>query len=179
MSLPQWNKETDYLLQLANTVKSTKPKLWIKLLKKWIVALVGCAIDENTINQTALIFIGEQGIGKTTWLTKLVPQELKRYYYEGPIRTGSKDAMIQISETFLINLDEMENAMKGDGTALKQLITQTTVAIRKPYTRDSISIPRRTSFTGSINHKSFLNDSSGNRRYLCIEVSDFNNQHSN
>ena len=80
-NLPSYDEKTDYILELANTITTTKQELWQECFKKWIVAMVGCVLDDKVINHTVIVFSGKQGLGKTTWVEKLVPRKLKEYRY--------------------------------------------------------------------------------------------------
>ena len=72
--LPLWDA-LDHIHALAETVKTDEPTYWEWCLRKWLVAFVGSLADEQTVNQTALIFCGNQGIGKTTWFVNILPGE--------------------------------------------------------------------------------------------------------
>jgi predicted P-loop ATPase len=177
-SLSSWDGQTDHIVELAKTVSTTNDALWHTCFKKWFVALVGCAIKTEIINHTVIVFSGEQGLGKTTWALNLLPKPLKEYCFSGTIDTGNKDTLINLSETMLINLDELENLNKADLGALKGLITKGSIRVRRPYGFNSETMPRRASFIGSVNGKEFLNDATGNRRFLCFEVINIDYRHS-
>src|SRR5690606_13397707 len=72
-NLPDWDGKTDYISQLTDTIITTNQKDFKWAFKKWLVAMVACAINEDITNQAVLILTGKQGIGKTTWLKNLVP----------------------------------------------------------------------------------------------------------
>ncbi|MBK7311337.1 MAG: DUF3874 domain-containing protein [Sphingobacteriaceae bacterium] len=167
--LPVWD-QVDYIQQLADTVTTTNKDLWDRCFKKWIVAYAGSLINDDITNHTVLIFSGGQGLGKTTWLLNLVPDLLKEYTYSGNINPNNEDTLIQLSECCLINLDELEAINRSELGAIKELITKLSVNIRRPYGYSSEQMPRRASFTGSVNNKEFLNDVTGSRRFLCFEV---------
>lgn len=63
--LPVWDGTTDHITQLANTIEvaATANEHWQLCFKTWLVALVGCAIDKNVVNQTVLSISGKQGKG--------------------------------------------------------------------------------------------------------------------
>ncbi|WP_217607353.1 VapE domain-containing protein [Chitinophaga sp. GbtcB8] len=176
-NLPEWDGRTDYIGQLAETVRTTNNELWTKWFKKWLVATVGCATNDAIINHTAIVFIGKQGAGKTTWMHKLQPQSLKGYYFSGIPNLRNKDAKIRLAECFLINLDELDSLSKANTERLKEIITAFEVRERRPYAHYDENMPRRASFMGSVNNKQFLNDTTGNRRFLCVEVNEINFAH--
>lgn len=177
-NLPVWDQQTDYIQQLTETVKTTNDELWSIYLKKWLVAMVACLLYDDITNHTMLVFSGEQGLGKTTWHLRLIPDELKDYGFSGSIDPSEKDTLIFLAEKMLINIDELEILGRNKLGSLKQLITKDSVKIRRPYGSISENMPRRASFVSSINNKEFLNDQTGNRRFLCVDTINIDYQHS-
>ncbi|HEY9222097.1 MAG TPA: VapE domain-containing protein [Lutibacter sp.] len=176
-NLPQYDEKEDYIKQLANTITTTKQDLWQQCFKKWLVAMVGCVLDEKVINHTVIVFSGKQGLGKTTWVEKLVPRPLKEYLFSGTINPNNKDTLVQLSECMLINLDELENLNRSEIGSLKEIITKTQIRMRKAYGHNNETMPRRASFAGSVNTAQFLNDTTGSRRFLCFELEGIQYQH--
>ena len=169
-TLPVIYQEVDYITELANTITTTNQELWIECFKKWFVAMVACVTNEKVVNQTVIVFSGKQGIGKTTWMEKLVPKPLKVYLFSGTINPNNKDTLIHLAECMLINLDELENLNKTEIGSLKEIITKSHIRMRKAYGHNNETLPRRASFAGSVNTAQFLNDTTGSRRFLCFEV---------
>jgi len=176
-NLPTYDEKTDYITELANTITTTKQDLWQQCFKKWLVAMVGCVLDEKVINHTVIVFSGKQGLGKTTWVEKLVPKPLKEYLFSGTINPNNKDTLVQLAECMLINLDELENLNRSEIGSLKEIITKTQIRMRKAYGHNNETMPRRASFAGSVNTAQFLNDSTGSRRFLCFELEGIKYQH--
>ena len=176
-NLPEYDEKEDYITQLANTITTTKQDLWQECFKKWLVAMVGCVLDDKVINHTVIVFSGKQGLGKTTWVEKIVPKQLKEYLFSGTINPNNKDTLVQLSECMLINLDELENLNRSEIGSLKEIITKTQIRMRKAYGHNNETMPRRASFAGSVNTAQFLNDSTGSRRFLCFELEGIQYQH--
>ena len=176
-SLPSYEDDKDYIKELADTVKTTNDKLWHKCLKKWLIALVGSLVDEKTINHTVLVFCSGQGKGKTSWVLRLVPEKLKHYVFTGNINPANKDALIQLNQCMIINLDELEALNKGQINDLKEMITKAEIRVRKAYGRFNESLIRRASFCGSVNEKEFLSDTTGNRRFLSFNTLEIDYSH--
>jgi len=131
----------DYITQLANTITTTKQDLWQQCFKKWLVAMVGCVLDDKVINHTVIVFSGKQGLGKTTWVERLVPKQLKEYLFSGTINPNNKDTLVQLSECMLINLDELENLNRSEIGSLKEIITKTQIRMRKAYGHNNETMP--------------------------------------
>lgn len=176
-SLPPYSNSP--IAELAKTIALSNPdeqQLFEQMLKKWLVATVACSLDSNP-NETALILIGEQGTGKSRWLRRLVPQSLNEYQYTGLIKADDKDSKTNLAECFLINLDELATLRKNDIESLKSLFSEKAIRVRRAYARRAETLQRRASFVGSDNTDSFLNDPTGNRRFLVFEVAECNHQH--
>lgn len=169
--LKKHDGKTDYIAQLAATVKTTNQPFWEDCLKRWLVGMVACALDDNAENQLAIIMKGEQGKGKSSWIRHLLPPELSKYYRNGMINPENKDHMLFLSQCLLINLEEFEGMKSGNISELKRLIVQDSVMERKAFDMDANLYIRHCSFIASTNEPRFLKDSGGAfRRYPTVTV---------
>ncbi|WP_418499706.1 VapE domain-containing protein [Flagellimonas sp.] len=168
--LPKWDGETDYISELASRVKTDDDEFFKVAFKKWLVGMVGCGLDDTTINQTAIIFSGVQGLGKSTFIRNILPKELRQYAYSGMINPNSKDTLVLLAERLIIDMDELSSLNRKGNNEVKELITKEKIQLRRPYGRITESYPRRASFAGSVNDEKFLTDMTGNRRFLCFKV---------
>ena len=175
-NLPEWDG-VDYIAQLASSVTVTQPVHFEKCLRKWLVAMVATLLDENVSNQTAIVFSGAQGIGKTTWFHTILPKEFQEFIHEGYVHTKDKESSVKLSECVLILMDELENLTEKNIDGVKQLMTQKGTNLRRAYTPITQYYRSRASFAGTVNRKHFLKDLTGNRRFLCFEALSFNLQH--
>lgn len=174
--LPEWDG-VDYIAQLASSVTVTQPAHFKKCLKKWLIGMVAALLDENVSNQTAIIFSGAQGIGKTTWFHTILPKEFQEFIHEGYVQTKDKESSVKLSECVLILMDELENLTEKNIDGVKQMMTQKGTNLRRAYTPITQYYRSRASFAGTVNRKHFLKDLTGNRRFLCFEAINFNLQH--
>ncbi|HLO70054.1 MAG TPA: VapE domain-containing protein [Flavipsychrobacter sp.] len=178
--LPEWNYGMpDYIKMLTDTIEvnADDKSTWEIYLQRWIIGVVACALSKEKANQQVLVLIGKQGIGKTTWLQNLLPKKLYGYYYSGYVNLNDKDSKINLAETLLINLDELENLNNNALGDLKTYITLPIISVRRPYAYGKTTLIRRASLMGSVNNTSFLRDKLGNRRYLCMECKNIKYQH--
>ena len=169
-SLPEWDGKTDYISMIASEVKTDNDMLFMKYFKKWLVGAVACCLDEDIKNELVLILTGGQGIGKTTWLEGLLPDQLKEYYFAGNVMPQNKDSLVLLSECLIINVDEFDTLGNRKLEMLKELVSKPIVKLRKAFRADNESFTRRASFVGSSNKREFLTDVEGNRRFLCFEA---------
>lgn len=167
LGLPTWDG-FDYIDQLAQTIETTSQEFWRDCFKRWLVGLVACALEEEKVNQMALILKGAQGKDKSTWIRQLLPPELRLYYRNGMLDPRNKDHMLFLSQRLLINLEEFEG-MKNDNIAeLKRLITQDAITERKAWDTEADFYIRRASFIASTNEPRFLEDTTGTRRFPTV-----------
>jgi predicted P-loop ATPase len=160
----------DHVKKLASTVKTDNDEFWLWGFRIWLRATVASVLEEGKYNEQILIFTGEQGVGKTTWLRKLLPEKLKGYMYNGVVRPGDKDSEIHLAQNFLVVLDELTSFNKKTEQALKAMISNPMLKTRLAYRADHSEYSRVASLVGSTNDKQFLNDQSGNRRYFINNV---------
>jgi len=175
--LPAWDGVTDYIGQVAATVTTVSdPDIpdditfeWA--FRKWIVALVAGLFDADKVNEEILVLVGKQGTYKTTWLSRLLPPELQSYFR---IKTDSrhfdKDDKLSLAEFALICLEELETLRPSELNQLKALTTDKVINERPAYARFKEERIHIASFCGTSNNIQFLNDPSGERRWLPFEI---------
>ena len=168
--LPPWDGQ-DYILELSATVSvkggTEKQMLFYEYLKKWLVAMVASWIDDDEVNQAVLVFIGDQGIYKTTWFSHLLPPEL-RDYFRIKVNSSrvSKDDLITLSQYGLVCYEELDVMKPSDVNTMKSVVTMPSIDERKPYDHYTEHMPHVASFSGTGNNVQFLTDVTGNRRWL-------------
>ena len=172
--LPPWDGQ-DYILELSATVSvkgGVEEQLFFAdVLKRWLVGMVASWLDEDTVNQGVLVFIGEQGIYKTTWFSRLLPPELGDYFRikVNASRVG-KDDLIAMSQYGLVCYEELDVMRSSDVNTMKSVVTMPAIDERRPYGYYTEHMPHVASFCGTGNNVQFLNDATGNRRWLPFEV---------
>ncbi len=172
-ALPLWDGQTDYITELADTVtvKGNEQPFFRKYFKKWLVNVVASLLEPEIVNHEILVFIGPQGCYKTTWMNRLLPPELRRFFH---VKTNSnritKDDLFSLTEFALICLEEIDELRTSDMNQLKALVSKPEVNERAAYGHYKERRPHLASFCGTTNNVQFLTDLSGSRRWLPIEV---------
>ena len=172
--LPDWDGE-NHILVLSGSVMVKggveKQMLFYQYLRKWLVAMVASWLDDEVVNQTVLVFIGDQGIYKTTWFSLLLPPELRSYFRikVNSSRVG-KDDLIAMSQYGLVCYEELDVMRPSEVNTMKSVVTMPSIDERRPYGHFTEHMPHVASFCGTGNNVQFLNDSTGNRRWLPFEV---------
>lgn len=184
--LPEWDGKTDHIGLLADTVKIksininnvSQQDLWRPYLEKWLVASVATSTGRG-INHLCLILVGNQGTGKTSWLNRLCPENMKEFLICSHINPSLTDNNTSnfLAEKWFVNIDDqLETIFGKDFNSMKAIITAPFVTNRKTWHRFSKKRPRVCSFMGSVNSPKFLTDTE-NRRYLVFTADELNYTH--
>ena len=177
-NLPEWDQKTDYIGQVAETVKTADPEHFRNTFQRFLVGTLDCLLEEDAVNDVCLVFQSGQGVGKTRWMRSLLPKRFQsEYLYEGNIDTRNKDHTMYLSQYWYIHLDELETLKQNDIGAIKSYITRQRISTRKAYGRYTSHFIRRASFLGSVNDDKFLTDITGNRRWLVFKTFSINYEH--
>ena len=172
-SLPSYDEAAgDWIGELANQVRVIgDQERWVKVFTKWFVGMVASWMDDEVVNQHVLVLIGKQGIYKTTWLERLLPPELRGYGTKlSNLHDLDKDDRLRLSESALINIDEIDALTERELNQMKSIITSADVNERAAYAYNKERHIRLASFCASGNKREFLTDTTGNRRWLPFEV---------
>lgn len=177
LNLPPWDGTTDHIARLAAGVHvKENGHLFAPYFKKWLVAMIASLLDPQVVNHEILVLIGKQGIYKTTWMQRLLPDELQRYFYvKSDNRRISKDDLFTLTEFALVCLEELEEMSPAQVCQLKAITGMGSVNERAAYGHFKECRPHIASFCGTSNNAAFINDPSGTRRWLPFEVESIDN----
>jgi hypothetical protein len=171
--LPKWDGR-DRLAELAARVK-TKTAGWHDNFKVWMRSMVNQWRGGSNLMygaQMVLMFVGNQGTRKSTFMRMLLPRELMPFYIDRIDFANKKEALRALSRFLLINIDEYDQISKAQTAFLKHLIQRTDVKERKLYSTIYEQSQRYAAFCATTNSLVPLKDDSGSRRYMVIEVDD-------
>lgn len=170
-SLPEWNGN-DYISELTDHIrlKDTSQRQWFNIMfKKHLMRTVACSLRLSEFNKQCFVFLGRQNDGKSYFVRYLCPKILQDYYKENP-PLDHKDSVIALSQNIIINLDELSNMDKAEANKIKSLFSQSDTKVRGHYAVRDSRQQRYASFFGTTNEPEFLNDVTGNVRWLIIEI---------
>jgi predicted P-loop ATPase len=176
-SLPVWQEgDKDYIEELAATLhlrdeNEKERQLLVRCLKKWLVGAVRGWTDERVMNQLYFMLQGGQGCNKSTWLSHLMPNELREYHKLKVFGSNfNKDDAISLAENGLIQHDEFDKLGAQQNNDLKAILSGTHTSERAPYERYAVKRKNIASLCGSTNQELFLTDPTGSRRILAFAV---------
>lgn len=176
-----WNHKEGYIKQLAETIITSSDydnNFKLLLLKKWLIGTANISFNDGTQNMNGVLVIqGKQGLGKTRWIKTLLPNT-KWIDTDKFINPKKVDDVIDVTSALIVELGELKTSLKKDTIdTLKMFFTRTKDRYRRPYGMNSEEYPRVTSFYATINNNEFLEDSTGNRRYWCINATNIIVEH--
>ena len=163
----------DHIRKLARTVPTKNPH-WENWFYTWFLGMVHqwqVSSQAKYGNQAVPLLISTQGYNKSTFCEQLLPPELS-FGYTGNLQIDDKKQVLQqMAQMLLINLDEFNQiSPKTQQGFLKNIITLSSVKIKRPYGRHVEDFPRRASFIATTNQADVLADPSGSRRFLSVEL---------
>lgn len=124
----------------------------------------GCKFDYTMILQ------GKQGLGKSTFLQMLA---LSDQWFNDSLDSLDSDKSAQsLMGSWIIELAELKSLARTAGgvDSVKRFLSATQDKYRVPYERRADIFQRQCVFAGTTNKSDFLQDETGNRRFLIIQT---------
>lgn len=157
-------KRVDSLLIDYFGVKDTP--FYKEAIRKTLVAAVARVYRPGVKFDLVLTLVGKQGTGKSTFVKKLG----REWFSDTFMTVKGKEALEQIQGAWFIEMAELAGLRKAEVEAVKHFISKQEDIFRPAYARTSEVYPRQCVFIGTTNKKDFLNDPTGNRRFLPIDI---------
>lgn len=112
------------------------------------------------------VFVGPQGIGKSTFLATLG----KSWFSDSLQSFEGKEAAEMIQGVWINELGEMTGYTRSETNTIKQFLSKREDIYRQAYGRRTGRYPRKCVFFGTCNQFEFLKDLTGNRRFWPVDV---------
>lgn len=158
-------KRVDYVLIDYFGVENT---LYHKeAIRKTMVAAVARVFNPGVKFDTMLTLVGPQGIGKSYFINKLG----KQWYSDTFMTVKGKDSFEQMQGVWIMEVAELAAMGKADVESTKHFISKQEDIFRPSYHREVEVFKRQCIFIGTTNKDDFLRDTTGNRRFIPVEVS--------
>ncbi|OFV69605.1 virulence-associated E family protein [Acetobacterium wieringae] len=168
-SLPEWDKVQrieSLLIDYFGAEDNTYTKA---TMRKTLIAAVARTYHPGVKFDSALILVGTQGIGKSTFFSKLAGS----WFSDSLTLTDMKDksGAEKLQGFLILELGEMAGMKKVDIEIIKSFLSRTDDIYRPSYGRVVESHPRQCIVVGSTNAENgFLRDITGNRRFWPVNV---------
>lgn len=168
----KWDGKTDHIALLARCVPCNI-KQWQNWFRKWFLSMVAQWLMPNQEygNSIVPLLISPQGDGKTTFCRNILPKELRWGFLENLDISEKRQTLQAMHNFLLINLDEFNQiSPKLQEGFLKNVIQLPSVKIKRPYGKHVEEFRRYASFIATTNESSVLSDATGNRRFICVQL---------
>jgi len=167
-------KENDIFNKFLSTIKTTNDKLSQTLLMRWMLsAIYSVFTDTSFCAQGVLVIQGEPNTHKSSFVMSLAPQELRAIKGGLSLDPSKKDDIFTSAEYWIAELGELDATFrKADIARLKSHITNDIDDVRRPHAIRNSRMIRRTVYAATVNEAKFLVDTTGNRRWWTISVTE-------
>ena len=168
--LPQWDGQ-NHVARLFSRISGISSEQ-LAYLSIWLRSAVAHWLQLDTLhgNEVVPVLIGAQGCGKTTFLRRLLPHQLREYYLDHLNLSNKFDKEMALTNNLLVNLDELEAIRPSQHAALKQTLSKNKVNGRPIFGKAQDDRPRYASFVSTTNNPHPLTDATGSRRYICLSI---------
>ena len=170
--LPAWDGQ-NHIARVFSRIPGISSEQ-LNYLTIWLRSAVAHWMQMDMLhgNECVPTLIGQQGCGKTVFVRRLLPPHLREYFL-GHLNLANKfDKEMALTNNLLVNLDELDAISHSQQASLKQALSVNKVNSRPIFGRTQEDRPRFASFVATTNNRHPLQDSTGSRRYICIQIPD-------
>lgn len=167
----EWNGKYDYIGDLARRIPNDFEP-WETFFHRWFLGMVAQWLGRNRDfgNSVVPMLIGAQGTHKTTFCKYIIPRGLREYYIDDIKMDNAEQVERMLGRMALVNIDEYNAKSSREQAKIKRILTEKDVQVRRMRSEHYEMTPRMASFIATTNDSQPLNDPTGSRRYLCVEV---------
>ena len=135
--------------------------------RKWMAGAVARIYEPGIKFEMVPIIAGKQGLGKSTLFQKLGGD-----FFTDSLRSlgTTKDDFQLLIGTWIIELGELSSMNTTETDQIKSFVSAKSDKIRLPYAKTTQTYKRTCVFAGTTNTSQYLNDLTGNRRFLPMPI---------
>ena len=169
-NLPQWDGQ-NHVAQLFSRLPGLSSEQ-LAFLSIWLRSTVAHWLQMDTLHGNEIVptLIGAQGCGKTTFFKRLLPAHLRQYFLDHLNLSNKFDKEMALTNNLLVCLDELEAIRPSQQASLKQTLSKSKVNGRPIYGCAQEDRARFASFVSTTNNPHPLSDTTGSRRYICLQI---------
>ncbi len=166
----EWNEKEHIRNLLPDYLGVGDTEYSYQVMRLFMVGAVARVYEPGCKFDYTLIFTGRQGLGKSTFLRRLA---LRDGWFNDSLDSLDSDKAAQsVMGSWIIELAELKSLARTAGgvDSVKRFLTATQDKLRLPYERRTDVFLRQCVFAGTTNKSDFLQDETGNRRFLIIQT---------
>ena len=141
-----------------------------QVMRLWMLGAVSRVYKPGSKFDYTIILQGSQGIGKSTFLKLMA---LDDSWFNDSLDSLDSDKAVQsLTGSWIIEFAELKSLARTAGgvESVKRFLTATQDKYRIPYERRADTFYRQCVFAGTTNKDDFLQDETGNRRFLIVQT---------
>ena len=155
--------------RIGEVFLGNKNQLSTLAMQRMMIGAVARAYNPGCSMSWLPILVGAQGVGKSMFSRSLVPEKLFAEV-STPLETLMKE-QYRLHVAWLLELPEIDHFFQSRNIEnFKNLITTRCDEVRRPYASLPERLLRRFVMIGTTNRNQFLVDSTGNRRFVPLEI---------
>ena len=141
-----------------------------QVLRLWMLGGVSRVFQPGCKFDYTVIFQGPQGLGKSTFLQLMALND--GWFNDSLDSLDSDKAAQSLMGSWIIELAELKSLARTAGgvDSVKRFLTAVQDKLRLPYERRADIFSRQCIFAGTTNKNDFLQDETGNRRFLIVQT---------
>ncbi len=141
-----------------------------QVMRLWMLGAVARVYEPGCKFDYTMIFTGPQGLGKSTFLKMMALND--NWFNDSLDSLDSDKAAQSLMGSWIVELAELKSLARTAGgvESVKRFLTAVQDKYRAPYERRADIFLRQCVFAGTTNKSDFLQDETGNRRFLIIQT---------
>lgn len=141
-----------------------------QVMRLWMLGAVSRVYKPGSKFDYTIILQGSQGIGKSTFLKQMAMDD--SWFNDSLDSLDSDKAVQSLTGSWIIEFAELKSLARTAGgvESVKRFLTATQDKYRIPYERRADTFYRQCVFAGTTNKDDFLQDETGNRRFLIVQT---------
>ena len=164
----EWDRTERLNLWLPDYLGTENNEYTQSIGRKFLIGAIARVFEPGCKMDTMLVLEGPQGFRKSEtvntlghpWVSESLPD------------VGTKDAMQQLHGAWFIEIAELSAVRHKEVETVKSFISRRVDRFRPPYQRRVDDFPRQCVFIGTTNEDQYLLDTTGNRRFWPVLVTD-------
>lgn len=157
----KWDGKSRIDTLLVDYQGAEKSEYTATVTRKILVAAVARVFDPGVKFDHVLVLVGEQGLKKSTLISKLGQQ----WFTDSFSTIEGKESFEQLQGVWIVEIAELAGLAKAEVEKIKHFISKRDDRYRVAFGRRTEKFPRQCVFFATTNKKDFLRDPTGDRRY--------------
>lgn len=166
----QWDGQEHIKGLLPDYLGAEDTEYTYQVWRLWMLGAISRIFQPGCKFDYTVIFQGRQGIGKSTFLQLMALND--EWFNDSLDSLDSDKAAQSLMGSWIVELAELKSLARTAGgvDSVKRFLTSTQDKYRVPYERRADIFLRQSVFAGTTNKNDFLQDETGNRRFLIVQT---------